>query len=283
VGGGEGGELAQPRPHRADHHPRACLPERCQHVGEVPGEAPIHEVHRRVVGTDLVVEEELHPLPLGRNVLPAASEPAEQLADAGRADGERQTHQPQARGSPGEHRPRSERSDDLVVPGVDDDDVRRVAGEVAGHRHERVRADRHQPGVHDLDASAGHCLLEHGLEEARQAEGGFGVSLCGGLAEHHHPHRARALLRRDGEGHRLPGESRREEAQREVRVRACPRLALHLAGNGEGGGVTHAEQPEQQLQPAEHHQWREHHRHHPEQTLPGWGEGRHARLRRACR
>ncbi len=278
VCGGEGGEVAEPRADGAHHHPGPALPERGNDVGEVPAERPVRLFHGRVVRAHLVVEEELHAPPLGGRVLPPwPAERAEELPQAGGAERDGDADEPEPWRPTGEHGAGPVWPNHLVVPGVDHHHVRRLAGEVARHRHQHVRVDGHHPRVHHLEPDARGRLLEHRLEEAGDAERRLGVSLRRGLAEHHHPDRPRTPLLRQHERRGLPGQPGREEAEREVRVGTGGRAALRLAGNGKAGRVAHAEQSQEQLEPAQEHHWREHHGDGAEQPDPSRGGRRGSR------
>lgn len=111
----------------------------------------------RIVVGDLLLKKHLHAAPLGGRAVAggdATMEIGDELADAGTfqrsgdADG-RAVAEERRKDAGG-----TERSDDLVVPLVDDEEVGLELGAVGGDGADDVRVDRGDRGVDDLESGA---------------------------------------------------------------------------------------------------------------------------------
>ena len=239
LGGGERPAVPEVHGHRAQDHRHAHGPRQAAGVGQVALVVAVRPLERRVPRPHLPLEEHLHAVP-GARRLPAsqalprgAGDAPHELAETRAPHRDGRAHDRQRWRRRGEHGARAVGSDDLVVAGVDDEEIGLEPEAGAGRGVGEVRVDGGRRRARHLECDSGVLVAEQDLEHPGDAEAGLGVALRRRAAQDEHAVRPRRLRHGKGEGRGDPGDARLEEEPREARVAQIARLALDLLPQGE--------------------------------------------------
>ena len=184
---------------------------------------------------------------------------------------DRRAHERQRRRRRGEHGAGAVGPDDLVVAGVDDEEVGLEPEAGPGRGVDEVRVDRRRRRARHLELDAGVLVAQQDLEHPGDAEAGLGVALRRRAAQDEDAVRCPAASsdgKREGRGD--PGDARVEEEPREARVAQGARLSFDLLPQGEVHRHAVADGTKEQLQEEQEEQ-REENEDGPEEPAAGAG------------